>query len=131
MVACIAMAAGVQAAEKVAPNGFDKLGYFPVTGQAVAVGRALYGNVKMVTCLALAILSTAFCGHANGWASSAADGLLHVIRAGVEMIPVLGGIITFMHDSARMQMAANGKINELFPERTDGRNRFSMAPTAY
>jgi len=81
------------------PSFIDKLGWFPITGQAVAIGRAIFGVAKAIASIALAIFSKLSLGHTNGWQDSAKDGLKHIGRAAVESVPVAGGITTYIYDT--------------------------------
>ncbi len=86
---------------------YNKLGYYPVSGQVVAVWRGLYGVVKAVACLALAILSTLFTGSPGRFAGDTVDGLKHIGRACVEMVPVLGGVATYWYDGEPRETFVN------------------------
>jgi hypothetical protein len=91
--------------DKIMPSPIDVLGYLPITGQIVAVLRAGHGILKFGVSVIMQLFNKIFTGNSNGWGNSALDALLHTGRACVEIVPILGGILTFAYDNGAQKAA--------------------------
>lgn len=121
---------------KNAPRStINQIGYLPVAGQIVAVGRGVYGSLKFAvfTILALGtLLICPFSKTARSWTlnllNAASDGLLHIGRAFIEIIPIGGGIVLYFYDEIRL--ATSGTIPPTPPNTSSTPARYPQAQRA-
>ena len=86
------------------PNRLDQLGYIPLIGTVSGTCRIAYGVVKAAFSAIASVFSILATGvPSDKWRSRRKDGLMHIGRGFVELLPIIGGILTKRYDKEMLR----------------------------
>lgn len=77
----------------------DSIGYFPIVGQGVGLVRTVSGLVYAIFCFAAIIIGKCINEDVRELKNEVWDGIKHFGRGIFELIPIIGGIATYIYDN--------------------------------